>query len=84
MDVPWTVASLREELEKVGSVDDVFDWICERVGRDRPDPPAALLHDLVEAASEHLSVVGPDTQQYPFARIDVEGRVWVWKGEANV
>ena len=83
MDVPWTAASLREELEKFDSVDDVFDWICERVGRDRPDAPAALLHDLVDAASEHLSVAGPETQQYPFARIDVEGRVWAWKGEIN-
>lgn len=83
MDVPWTVASLREELEKLASVDDVFDWICERVGRDRPDPPAALLHDLVEVASEHLRVVGSEPQQYSFARIDVAGRVWTWKGEAN-
>lgn len=83
MDVPWTVASVREELEKVGSVVDVFQWICERVGRDRPDPPASLLHDLIEAAPECLSVVGSETQQYPFASIDVEGRVWSWKGDSH-
>lgn len=83
MDVPWTVASLREELDTVGAVEDVFEWICERVGRDQPDPPAALLHDLIEAAPECLSVVGSETHQYPFARIEVEGRVWAWKGESH-
>lgn len=83
MEVPWTVASVREELEKAGTVEDVFDWICGRVGRDRPDPPAALLHDLIEAAPECLNVVGSETHQYPFARIDVEGRVWSWRGEAH-
>lgn len=83
MEVPWTVASLREELDKVGAVEDVFEWICERVGRDQPDPPAALLHDLIEAAPECLSVVGSETHLYPFARIEVEGRVWAWNGESH-
>ena len=83
MDMPWTVASVREELEEAGAVTDVFDWLCDRVGRERPDPPAALLYDLIEAAPECLSAAGPETQQYQFARIDVEGRVWSWKGEAN-
>lgn len=83
MDVPWTVASLREELDKVGSVEDVFDWICERVGRDQPDPPASLLHGLIEVAPECLSVASDEPQQYPFARIDVESRVWTWKGGPN-
>lgn len=83
MEVPWTVASLREELDKAGAAEDVFEWICERVGRDQPDPPAALLHDLIEAAPECLSVVGSETHQYPFARIEVEGRVWAWNGESH-
>lgn len=83
MDVPWTVATVREELERVGAVDDVFAWVSERVGWDHPDPPAALLHDLIEAVPECLSVSGPATQRYSFARIEVEGRVWAWKGAAN-
>jgi len=83
MDLPWTAASVREELEKKGAVDDVFEWICERVGRDRPDTPAALLHDLIDAAPECVSVVGADVQQYPFTHIDVESRVWRWKGHGH-
>lgn len=83
IEVPWTISSAREELDEAGSVADVLAWICDRVGREHPDPPVALLHDLIEAAPECMSVVGTEFEQYPFDRVEVEARVWEWNGGSN-
>lgn len=82
MEVPWSAARLREELEQQPSVADVLKWICDRVGREAPDTPAGLLHDLVEAAPECLTA-GTTDQRYRFSRVDVEARVWSWQEMAN-
>jgi len=80
MEVPWSAASLREELDREGAVPDVLEWICDRVGRNASDVPAGLLHDLVEAAPECLAVTGPGHRQYKFSAIDLDARVWSWNG----
>lgn len=83
MDVPWTAASLREELEQTGEVSDLLDWICDRVGRDVPDTATGLLHDLIDAAPECLVASDSEHRQYQFSRIEVEARRWTWKGEPD-
>lgn len=82
MEVPWSAASLNEELDRESAVPDLLEWICERVGREIPDAPTGLMHDLIEAIPEHLTA-RPEQRLYTFSRVDVEARIWSWKGAAD-
>jgi len=79
MNLPWSAATLLEELEGHTEVPDLLDWICERVGREGADIPAGLLHDLIEAAP-HSFAAEESQRRYAFAELDLHARVWGWKG----
>jgi len=83
MDLPWSAATLLEELESQAEVPDLLEWICEHVGRDVADMPAGLMHDLIEAAPDSFAA-GEMHRSYAFAELDLDARVWAWRGQADV
>lgn len=83
MEVPWSAARVREELEGQNHVADILEWICDRVGRTAADTATGLLHDLIEAAPECLAVTGTHYRHYEFSEIDLQARTWSWNGEQD-
>lgn len=82
MDMPWGAGTLLEELEAQPHVEDVLEWICERVGCGAADTSAGLLHDLLELNADGF-IAGEKNRCYAFAVVDVDARVWSWRAPSR-
>lgn len=78
MEVPWTTATLLDELITAETVPDLLEWVCARVGVGTADLPAGLAHSLLDAVPEAFTPSG-GTRTYVFDALDVETQVWTWR-----
>lgn len=78
MEVPWSAATLLEDLWRVAEVPDTLEWVCDRVGLRTADVPAGLLHDLLESVPEGF-VASDKARAYAFESVEVEACIWAWR-----
>lgn len=78
MEVPWSAATLLEDLWQVAEVPDTLEWVCDRVGLRTADVPAGLLHDLLESVPEGFAA-SEKARAYAFESVEVEACIWAWR-----
>jgi len=78
MEVPWSAATLLEDLWQIAEVADTLEWVCDRVGLRTADVPAGLLHDLLESVPEGFAS-SETARSYAFESVEVQACGWTWR-----
>lgn len=77
---PPSEEEIIDQMRALGAVEDVMEWLINRVGAYGSEVTLQMFHSLLQRESEKLTVSADEQREYTVGRLLVQTCPWKWEG----